>query len=776
MVKVREDQPLTTEGLVDIDQWVARLQEDVKVPSPQELIEACRLAHALERESPHPHKSWLKDGSSFRMGLEMADILGELRLDQTAIEAAVLYRAVREELIPLEQVAKRFGEEVASLIQGVLQMAAISNLHPNTPGLQQQDQEDNLRKMLVNMIDDVRVALIKIAERTCALRQVRDAPREKRLRVAQEVFDIYAPLAHRLGIGQLKWELEDLSFRYLHEDDYKTIAKQLAEKRLDRDRYINDVVETLKSLMVEQGIESYQVDGRAKHIYSIWRKMKRKRIAFSQVHDIRAVRILVPTVRDCYTMLGIVHSRWHHVPDEFDDYIANPKKNGYQSLHTAVFGPENKVLEIQIRTFEMHEEAELGVCAHWRYKGHDTSAKSASYEEKIAWLRQVLEWHEEVGELGDLREGLNTDVAPDRIYVFTPDGHVVDLPRMATPIDFAYRVHTEVGHRCRGAKVNGRIVPLTYRLKTGQQVEILTGNQSAPSRDWLNPTLGFVRTSRARAKIQSWFKHQARDRNLEEGRALFEREMKRLDVEDMDLDQLAKKVNYTGAEDMYAALGAGDLRIGQVLHQAQQLFGENDDQERLERLLAKPRKPSKGAESDITVLGVGNLKTSMANCCHPVPGEPIVGFITQGRGVTVHREDCPNILQLRLDEPQRVIEVEWGERARTQYPVDVEVLAWDRSGLLRDVTAVLGHDKVNVLAINTRTNTDDGIARMSITVEVDGLETLGRLFARIQQLSNIIEVKRLRGTGGGAPASPQRHSQHNPSHQGTTHHRKGGRT
>ncbi|HAR09041.1 MAG TPA: GTP diphosphokinase, partial [Cobetia sp.] len=343
---------------------------------------------------------------------------------------------------------------------------------------------------------------------------------------------------------------------------------------------------------------------------------------------------------------------------EFDDYIANPKKNGYQSLHTAVVGPSNKVIEIQIRTFDMHEEAELGVCAHWRYKGHDVGHKSRSYEDKIAWLRQVLEWQDEVGENGGqeaIRQGLSSDVAPDRIYVFTPEGHVIDLPKIATPIDFAYRVHTEVGHRCRGAKVDGRIVPLTYKLKTGQQVEILTANKSAPSRDWLNPNLGFVRTSRARAKIQSWFKHQARDQNLEEGKALFEREMKRLDVHDMDLATLAQKVNYANADDMYAALGAGDLRIGQVLHQAQQLFGDSDEQEHLDRLLAKPRqKPAKTPDGEITVLGVGNLKTNMANCCHPVPGEPIVGFITQGRGVSIHRQDCPNILQLRVDEPQRV--------------------------------------------------------------------------------------------------------------------------
>ncbi|MFB9867690.1 GTP diphosphokinase [Vreelandella sulfidaeris] len=745
MVKVREDQPLTASGTVDIQQWLTRLQEDVRLRDPERLIDACELAEKLELEAPRHHRVWLSPGSSFRMGLEMADILGDLKLDQATLEAAVLYRAVREGLLSLEAVSKRFGAEVTSLIDGVLQMAAIS--YPLVPehGMSQHNQQENLRKMLVNMVGDVRVALIKIAERTCALRQVKDAPREKCLQVAREVADIYAPLAHRLGIGQLKWELEDLSFRYLHEDEYKAIAKLLAEKRLDRDRYIHDVVETIKSLMEAQHILRYDVDGRAKHIYSIWRKMKRKRIDFSQVHDVRAVRILVPEVTDCYTVLGIIHSRWHHVPNEFDDYIANPKKNGYQSLHTAVMGPENKVLEIQIRTFAMHDEAELGVCAHWRYKGHDTNAKSRSYEEKIAWLRQVLEWQDEVGGFGDLREGLSSDVAPDRIYVFTPDGHVIDLPRVATPIDFAYRVHTEIGHRCRGAKINGRIVPLTYKLKTGQQVEILTATKGGPSRDWLNPSLGYVRTSRGRAKIQAWFKHQARDQNLEEGRTLFDREMRRLDVDGLDLPKLAKAVNYSNADDMYAAIGAGDLRIGQVLHQAQQLFGETDDQEQLDRLLAKPkRQSSKATKSDITVLGVGNLKTSMANCCRPVPGEPIIGFITQGRGVTVHRQDCSNILQLRLDEPQRLIEVEWGERAQTRYPVTIEIQAWDRSGLLRDVTGLLGNEKVNVLAVNTLTDTDEGIARLRITLEVDGLEALGRLFSRIQQLPNVTEVRRLR--------------------------------
>ncbi|MHB0774024.1 GTP diphosphokinase [Halomonas sp. WWR20] len=748
MVKVREEQPLTASGNVDIDQWLARLQEDVPLRDADDMRAACELAERLSREAGKLNGTGLDEGSSFRIGLEMADILGELKLDQASLEAAVLYRAVREGRISVEGVRKRFGNEVAGLIDGVLNMAAISQLQAPKQGLSQHNQQENLRKMLVTMVDDVRVALIKIAERTCALRQVREAPREKRLRVSREVFDIYAPLAHRLGIGQLKWELEDLSFRYLQEEDYKAIAKQLAEKRLDRDRYIHEVVESIKCLLEQQGILQYEIDGRAKHIYSIWRKMKRKRIDFSQVYDVRAVRILVPELTDCYTALGIVHSRWHHVPNEFDDYIANPKKNGYQSLHTAVIGPESKVLEIQIRTFAMHEEAELGVCAHWRYKGTDVNAKSRSYEEKIAWLRQVMEWQEEVGDIGDLREGLNSDVAPDRIYVFTPDGHVIDLPKVATPIDFAYRVHTEVGHRCRGAKVNGRIVPLTFKLKTGHQVEILTATKGGPSRDWLNPTLGFVKTSRARAKIQSWFKHQARDQNLVEGRHLFEKEFRRLDIEGIDLVTLAEAVNYQNADDMYAAIGAGDLRIGQVLHQAQQLFGDTDDQEQLERLLAKPKRHAKDDASGITVLGVGNLKTAMANCCHPVPGDQIIGFITQGRGVTIHRQDCPNILQLRSEEPRRIVDVEWGQRANVQYPVDIEIEAWDRSGLLRDVTHVLTHDRANVLSVNTVTDKHDNIARMKLTLEVDGLEALGRIFARIQQLPNVIDVKRLRNGGG----------------------------
>lgn len=745
MVKVREDQPLLPDGRVDIERWVSHLERNVSLKDRTTMIAACRAAQQCTEEAAKAHPAWHNIGSCFSVGLEIADILADLHLDQPALMAAILYRGVRRGIMTLEHVERQFGAEIAGLIDGVQRMAAISQQQTSNHRFDQSNQQDNLRKMLVTMIDDVRVALIKIAERTAMLRQVREDSREKGQRIAQEVFDIYAPLAHRLGVGQIKWELEDLSFRYLYAADYKSIARQLAEKRLDRDHYIGDVKTTLATLLDEQGIKEYNIDGRAKHIYSIWRKMKRKKIDFSQVYDVRAVRILVPRVADCYTVLGLVHSRWHHVPHEFDDYIANPKPNGYQSLHTAVIGPQHKVLEIQIRTFAMHDDAELGVCAHWRYKGTDLNSKSSGYEQKIAWMRHVLEWQDEVGEYRDLKEGLASDIAQDRIYVFTPNGHVIDLPRDATPIDFAYRVHTDIGHRCRGAKVDGRIVPLTYSLSTAQQVEILTASQGGPSRDWLTSSLGYVRTSRARSKIQAWFKHQARDQNVDEGRALLEKEFHRLALEDLDLARLSQAVNYTTPDDMYAAIGAGDLRIGQVLSQAQQLFGDTvDERDDLDKLLTRTRRDNgKTAPDSITVLGVGNLKTQMANCCHPVPGDQIAGFITQGRGITIHREDCPNLLQLLRDEPNRIVQVEWGEQQRTTYRVDIEIIAWDRHNLLKDVINVLSNERVNVLGVNTRTD-DDNMARLDITLEVSGLELLGRVCSRIQQLSNVTDVRRMR--------------------------------
>ncbi|MDH1104889.1 GTP diphosphokinase [Pseudomonas otitidis] len=747
MVQVRAQQPVNTDGSINLEAWLDHVLSLDPVLDRAVLKQACEFARDAEQQANAAQNLWAEGTSSFQTGLEIAEILADLKLDQESLVAAVIYRGVREGKIPLADVQQRFGPVVAKLIEGVLRMAAISaSLNPRqSMVLGTQTQVENLRKMLVAMVDDVRVALIKLAERTCAIREVKNADEEKRHRVAREVFDIYAPLAHRLGIGHIKWELEDLSFRYLEPDQYKKIAKLLHERRLDREQYIADVMNQLRQELTAAGIKS-DISGRAKHIYSIWRKMQRKGLQFSQIYDVRAVRVLVPEVRDCYTALGIVHTLWRHIPKEFDDYIANPKENGYRSLHTAVIGPDGKVLEVQIRTHAMHEEAELGVCAHWRYKGTDVKTSSNHYEEKISWLRQVLEWHEELGDIGGLAEQLRVDIEPDRVYVFTPDGHAIDLPKGATPLDFAYRVHTEIGHNCRGAKINGRIVPLNYSLQTGEQVEIITGKQGSPSRDWLNPNLGYITTSRARAKIVHWFKLQARDQNVAAGKAMLERELARLALPPVDYEKLAEKCNLRTAEDMHAALGAGDLRLAHVVSNAQQLVeperGTSEQLELIPRRSTGQYKP--GKRGDVQIQGVGNLLTQMAGCCQPLPGDPIVGYITLGRGVSIHRQDCASALQLASREPERMIQVSWGPVPVQTYPVDIVIKAYDRSGLLRDVSQVLLNERINVLAVNTRSNKEDNTASMLLTIEIPGLDALGRLLAKIAQLPNIIEARRNR--------------------------------
>lgn len=745
MVQVRAHQPVNTDGSINLEAWLDHTVSVDMALDREALKEACEFAREAEQQYITTKSLGTEDASCFSTGLEIAEILADLKLDQDSLVAAVLYRGVREGQIPLAAVSQRFGPVVAKLIDGVQRMAAITaSLSPRQSlVLGTQTQVENLRKMLVAMVDDVRVALIKLAERTCAIRAVKGADEEKRNRVAREVFDIYAPLAHRLGIGHIKWELEDLSFRYLEPEQYKQIAKLLHERRLDRERFIADVMSQLQSELQATGINA-DISGRAKHIYSIWRKMQRKGLEFSQIYDVRAVRVLVPEMRDCYTALGIVHTLWRHIPKEFDDYIANPKENGYRSLHTAVIGPEGKVLEVQIRTHAMHEEAELGVCAHWRYKGTDVKSGSNHYEEKISWLRQVLEWHEELGDIGGLAEQLRVDIEPDRVYIFTPDGHAIDLPKGATPLDFAYRVHTEIGHNCRGAKINGRIVPLNYSLQTGEQVEIITSKHGTPSRDWLNPNLGYVTTSRARAKIVHWFKLQARDQNVAAGRSLLERELNRLDLPQVDFDKLADKANMKIAEDMFAALGAGDLRLAQLVNLAQQLVEPERGNEQLELIPRKATGYKPGKRGDIQIQGVGNLMTQMAGCCQPLPGDAIVGYITQGRGVSIHRQDCASVLQLAGREPERIIQVSWGPVPVLTYPVDIIIRAYDRSGLLRDVSQVLLNERINVLAVNTRSNKEDNTALMSLTIEIPGLDALGRLLGRISQLPNIIETRRNR--------------------------------
>ena len=743
MVKVRDDHPLLHDGSLDVASWLDSIQQAYDVKDPDTLGRALTLAKQLSDEAIVNRTYWSID--SVQMGLEMAQILLDLRLDTESLVAAILYRAVREGRLALQKVERDFGAEVAKLIEGVLRMAAISAIQNSGDEVvlgQRQAQVDNLRKMLVAMIDDVRVALIKLAERTSAIRAVKDGPEDKRRKVAEEVFNIYAPLAHRLGIGHLKWELEDLAFRYMQPEAYKKIARLLDEKRLARQDYIDDVVQRLRDELLGAGIKC-DVYGRVKHIYSIWRKMSRKNLDFSQIYDIRAVRILVPELKDCYAALGLVHGLWRHIPNEFDDYIANPKENGYRSLHTAVVGPEGKVLEVQIRTHQMHEDAELGVCAHWLYKGTDINAKDQGYEQKITWLRQVLEWHEELGDLPELAQDFGADINPDRIYVFTPDGHVVDLPPRATPVDFAYRVHTEVGNKCRGAKVNGRIVPLTYLLKNGEQVEILTSPNGHPSRDWLYPEAGYLHTSRARAKVAHWFKLQARDQNVEEGRQLLLRELDRLDLANEPLTPIAGDMNMKSVDDMFAAIGAGDLRVGQIVTAVLRRADTGQTQQELP-LLRKPEQDRKANDNNIYIEGVGNLVTQLAQCCQPVPGDDIRGYVTQGRGVTIHRSDCDNLLHLEISEPQRVLQVSWGNKPNRTYPVDMLIQAYDRTGLLRDVSALLANERVNVTSVNTSSNQGENTASMQLTVEVESLERFGRLMTRIAQLPNVISAKRVR--------------------------------
>jgi GTP pyrophosphokinase len=744
MVKVRDDYPLTDSGEIDIHQWaehitsVAGSNEFAK----QQLITAATLAQQAEKQHAPADNLWSQHASSFITGLEMADILAELQLDQEALIAAVVYRGVRERKIALSDIKERYGDIVESLVSGVLGMAAISQLRNDSEesvlGQRSAEQTENVRKMLVAMVDDVRVALIKLAERTCAIRAVKNSTEERKRKVAREVFDIYAPLAHRLGIGHVKWELEDLGFRYLMSDDYKNIAKLLDEKRLDRQDYIDYVVESLQTQIQKNSIDA-EVYGRAKHIYSIWRKMQRKNIGFSEVYDIRAVRILVPTTKDCYEVLGIVHTLWRNIPHEFDDYIAAPKENGYRSLHTAVVGPNNRVIEVQIRSHAMHEEAEYGVCSHWRYKGTDSSdAQVDSYEQKIEWLRQVLDWHEELGVDG-LIEELGSSVEQDRVYLFTPDGHVIDLPVKATPLDFAYRVHTEIGHSCRGAKVNGRIVPLNHMLKTGDQVEVLTGKQTVPSRDWLMDGLGYLHTSRAKAKVRQWFGEQARDQNIADGRAVLDKELRRLGIKDVDFEALLKLLKQKTLDDLYAHVGSGDVTVAQVLRASQQMLAPSIPEQT--EINFSNKKPTT-AGMDVYIDGVGNLLTNIAHCCNPLPGDEITGYITLGKGVSIHRKDCRNILQLASDEPDRIIKVEWGEEPTQTYAVDVLIDAYDRGGLLKDVTTVLDAARIDISAMQTLSDRGLNTVSMVVTIDIRDFAHLSHILARLSQLPNVASARR----------------------------------
>lgn len=722
------------------------LLEQIRDPlSPQDraLIER---AYALA-EQAHCHQTRASGEPYLYHCLAVAGILAELRLDPPVIAAGLLHDVVEDTGVTLEDIRREFGEEIARLVDGVTKLKYIDRLRAQPEdgearrtGREEQSAE-NIRKIFFAMVEDPRVVLIKLADRLHNMRTLGALPPEKQKRIARETLEIYAPLANRLGIWQLKWELEDLAFRYLEPEKYREIARAIDERRAERERHIQQIVERIKARLAEEGIQA-EVTGRAKHIYSIYRKMVRKGVPFDQVYDVRAVRIIVNTIPECYQVLGIIHSMWRPIPKEFDDYIANPKDNSYQSLHTAVMLEDGKTLEVQIRTWEMHWEAEYGIAAHWIYK-EQVAKRDLAFEKKVAWLRSLLEWRNEVTSAREFVESLKTDVFEDRIYVFTPKGDPIDLPRGSTPIDFAYHIHTELGHRCRGARVNGKWVPLNYVLQMGDQVEIIPAKQGGPSRDWLDPAKGYVKTSRARQKIRQWFKQQGRAENIRHGREILAQEIRRLGVP-FSVDEAAKRLHgefgYKDPEDLLAAIGWGDVSPEQLAPRLIRMEEERRQEER--RGSAEPPPPAERPDGSRPVLVEDNpqgLLMQLARCCRPVPGDEVIGYITRNRGITIHRRDCPNILNIRT--PERLIEVQFpaGEKG---YPVDVEITAIDRVGLLHEISGVLKDEQINIAHITV--DTRNGFAIFQVTLEVRSAAQLHRALARIEQIPNIREARRRR--------------------------------
>lgn len=678
--------------------------------------------------------------------LEMVEILAGLNMDKDSLSAAMLVPLIEADIIRIEDIEETFGPAIYTLVKGVSQMDAIRSLQQPSGTQFARGQIDNLRKMLLSMVEDVRAVVIKLAERVCNLRIVKDSDEETRVLAAKETKSIYAPLANRLGIGQLKWELEDISFRYLHPNTYKRIAKLLDEKRLDREQYMADFVASIQTQLDALNIIG-TVYGRPKHIYSIWKKMQQKSLDFEQLFDVRAIRVVVEKLQDCYGALGVVHTSWKHLPSEFDDYVATPKTNGYQSIHTVVLGPEGKSVEVQIRTQQMHDDAELGVAAHWRYKEGSASGKSGGFDEKINWLRKLLQWQEDVSGTDELVDELRNEVFEDRIYVFTPNGDVIDMPNGSTPLDFAYYIHSNVGHCCIGAKVSGRIVPFTYKLKTGEQLEILTSKTPNPSRDWVNPSLGYIFTARARSKVQAFFKSLDKDKNTIAGKEILDAELTRHDLTNIDFQPILKRFNVSNVTDLQAAIGSGHVKVSQVITQLQfqldKLKPVTDDID--PKMVIRQQSDKHVTDSSgITVSGVGNLLTHMAKCCQPVPGDNIHGFITQGRGISVHRANCEQLQNALKQSPERLVDVQWGDNNQQNYQVDVQITTTDRQGLLRDVTTIIANEKVNVLDMSSRLDNKHRLNIMQFKLELANNEVISRLVSKIDQLDDVLSVKRIR--------------------------------
>lgn len=719
--------------------WIESLAQDGKTSNKlTQVYQQCETQLAN-----HPDKDVL-----LWRGREMIEILITLSMDRPTLVAAQLFPIATAGLFKRDDLIETYGKEIVKLIDGVEEMAAIGQLNVTMDESEASEQVDNVRRMLLAMVDDFRCVVIKLAERICNLREVKNEPDDVRISAAKECANIYAPLANRLGIGQLKWEIEDYAFRYQQSDIYKKIAKQLSERRIVREQYIHDFVTNLSQDMKAANINA-EVSGRPKHIYSIWRKMQKKNLEFDELFDVRAVRIIADQLQDCYGALGMVHTKYKHLPSEFDDYVANPKPNGYQSIHTVVLGPEGKTIEIQIRTKQMHEDSELGVAAHWKYK-EGASAGRSGYDEKITWLRKLIDWQEEMADSGEMLDELRSQVFDDRVYAFTPRGDVVDLPMGATPLDFAYHIHSEVGHRCIGAKVGGRIVPFTHKLAMGDQVEIITQKEPNPSRDWLNPSLGFVHSGRARAKINAWFRKQSREKNLEAGKDILENELHKIGATFKDAQQYAlKRFNVNSLDELYIGIGSGDLRINQVINHINALVNkptaEEEDQQALAKLKeAQVQHESRPRKDAVVVQGVDNLMTHLARCCQPIPGDDIKGYITQGRGISVHRVDCEQLNELNLHAPERIIDTVWGGGFVGSYVLTIRVEALERSGLLKDITTMLSNEKIKVNSMNSRTDYKRQITIMDFHLDVHNVEVLNRITSRVEQIKDVLRVKRLK--------------------------------
>ncbi len=689
--------------------------------------------------------------------LAVAAILAGLHMPADVVAAGLLHDTVEDTSITLSDLRRDFGDTISKLVDGVTKLTQLPRVSRGEhqeelknkvshSGISEQAEDEQsrrnrkrtlaietLRKTFLAMGDDVRVVLIKLADRLHNMHTLGFFPDQKRKRIAQETLDIFAPLANRLGIWQIKWELEDLAFRYVNPEKYKEISEQLAERRELREQQIEQIVNQFERVLAEQGIQA-EIHGRPKHIYSIYKKMTERGKSFEMVRDVRGVRLLVPDVPACYAALGVIHTRWRPIPNEFDDYIAVPKDNFYQSLHTAVIYEDGKPVEVQIRTPEMDESAEIGIAAHWRYK---EGGQHDKYDERIKWLRKLMEWRPDVDDAQEFVDSMKTDVFKDRVYIFTPRGDIIDMPAGSTPIDFAYHVHTDIGNRCRGAKINGKLIPLEHELHTGDQVEILTAKHGGPSRDWLNPSLGLVRTQRARSKIRAWFKKQDREQNLAQGKALFEREIQRLGLSEIDekaLEEIGRSLEFRSLEDIYVAIGSSDLSVGRLINKLLE-SKETDD-----ILVVVPSTSPPPSTGSVTVLGLKDILTNSARCCNPTPGDEIIGYITRGRGATIHRQDCPNILRMR--DRERLVKVSWGEQIRT-YPVPIRISAYDRQGLMGDITNLLNAESVNILDANVRVSKN--LADLHLIIEVKDIAQLSRILARIENLPNVLEAQRVRG-------------------------------